>query len=129
MSNIPRSYGAHVMDQAYRTVKMSFASGQQNTARLYFNDRVKILRVRGEVAAALAATDAGTVTPRNSAGATMTGGVLTFAASAPLNNRQTGVPTANNVVAAGDFMELVAAKTTAGGEAQVYVEFQLFPGP
>jgi len=59
----------------------------------------------------------------------MTGGVLTFAASAPLNTRQTGVPTANNVVAAGDFMELVAAKTTAGGEAQVYVEFQLFPGP
>src|SRR5262245_26007987 len=129
MSDIPRSYCAHVVDGGYRTVKMSFASGQQNTARLYFNGRVRVLRIRGDVTAALAATDAGTVTPKNSAGATMTGGVLTFAASAPLNNRQTAVPTANNVVAAGDFMELVAAKTTAGGEVQVYVEFQLFPGP
>lgn len=129
MSNIPRSFGAHVLDKGYRTAILSFQTGQQNTARLYFNDRVKITRVRGEVTLALAATDAGTITPKNSAGTTMTGSVLTFALSSALNTRQTGVPTANNVVAAGDFMDLTAAKTTAGGEVQVYVEWELFPGP
>jgi hypothetical protein len=127
MSSIPRSYGAHVLDKGYRTAILSFETGQQNTARLYFNDRVRITRIRGEVIKALAATDAGTITPKNSAGVTMTGGVLTFPLSSALNTRQTSVPTANTLVAAGDFCDLTAAKTTAGGEVQVYVEWELSP--
>jgi hypothetical protein len=127
MSTIPRSHGAHVLDRGYRTAILSFETGQQNTARLFFNDRVKITRIRGEVTKALAATDAGTITPKNSGGATMTSGVLTFPLSSALNTRQTGVPTANNIVAAGDFCDLTAAKTTAGGEVQVYVEWELAP--
>jgi hypothetical protein len=127
MAKPPTSWGQHVADGGYRTLGMSFESGQQNTARVYFNERVRITRLRGEVTKALAGTDAGTVTPKDSAGNTMTGGTLTFAASAALNNRQTGAPTANNVVAAGDFLDLVAAKTTAGGTAQVYVEYTIEP--
>jgi hypothetical protein len=125
--SIPRSFGAHVVQRGYRTVVMSFESGQQNTARLYFNDRVRITRLRGEVTKAVAGTDSGTITPKDAAGSTMTGGTLTAAASAALDTRYTGTPTANNVVAAGSCMELVAAKTTAGGELQCTVEWELAP--
>jgi hypothetical protein len=127
MATIPRSYGAHVSDEGYRTVPLSFESGQQNTARLYFNRRVRITRLRGEVTKALAGTDAGTITPKNDAAQAMASGTLTFAASSALNTRQSAVPTTNNLVAAGSFMELTAAKTTAGGAVTVYVEYELAP--
>lgn len=127
--SLPVSWGAHVARRGTLAVQLSFESGQQNTARVHFQDRVRITGVRGEVTKALAATDAGTITPKDAAGATMTNGVLTFAAAAALNNRQSATPTANQVVAAGSFLDLVAAKTTAGGAVQCYIDWEIFPGP
>lgn len=108
----------------YREVPVSFETGEIGSVDLFFNQEVKITKVRSIVTKALAATNAGTVTPKNNAGTTMTGGVLTHAASAILGDAQVGPITANNVIKSGEKMTLTTAKATAGGKLLVSVEYQ-----
>lgn len=64
---------------------------------------------------AIAATDAGTIIPKNNAGTTMTAGTVTFAISDPRGTAYTTTPSANNTFVAGDILTFTTAKTTAGG--------------
>lgn len=114
--------------RGYRTVPVSFETGEQTTHKIWFLHAVKILGYRVQVTKAIAGTDAATLEFRNSAATRMTpNGLLTIAASTAIGAEANGsnVFTANNNVAAGDFMDIVALKTTAGGKATVYVEYEL----
>jgi hypothetical protein len=106
-------------------IPVSFESGfQMATLDLYFPAKVQITLLRSIVTKALAGTDSGTIQAKNSAGSNLTNGLLTHAASAALADKQSAVPTANHVVSAGDFLRLVTAKSTAGGEALVQIEYK-----
>ena len=109
-----------------KEVSVSFETGEQATLDIYFGPvPVKIRKLRSHVTKALADTDAGTITAKNSAGSAMASGTLTHAASAALNDKQSAVPTTNNAVAADSYITLLTAKTTAGGRAIVTVEYEL----
>ncbi len=103
------------------TVTMSFETGEQTTTKIYFPYKVTVNKIRSIVMKALAITDAGTITASNSTGA-MADGVITHAAAAALNDEQSASPTTNNVIAADSYVQLVSAKTTAGGKVLVTLE-------
>src|ERR1051326_5046298 len=121
---IPRSYGDNLVLSGYRDLMMSFESGEQATHRFYFNQKALITQLRAIVTKALAGTDAGTITPKNSAGSAMAGGTLTLAASSAIGTAAAATPTTNMVVQAGDYIDVVTAKSTAGGKAHVCIEWQ-----
>ncbi len=102
-------------------IPLSFESGEQTTTKIYFNHKVTVNKIRSIVVKALAGTDSGTITASNSTGA-MTGGVCTHLASAALNDEKSATPTTNNVILADDYVQLVSAKTTAGGKVLVTLE-------
>ena len=104
-------------------VPVSFETGEQGEFRVYFPQAVRIRRLVSRVVVALAATDAGTITPNNATG-DMAAGTLTHAASAAFADEQIATPTSNQDIAAGGHLRLTTAKTTAGGEVQVTVEFE-----
>lgn len=110
-------------------VPVSFEAGFTMTLKLFFPFRVQINQLRGIVTKALAATDAGSVTMRSAASTPMTSGALTFAASAALASVGDGpkVPTDNNIIEPNTNIELVVAKTTAGGEALMSIEYTRIP--
>ena len=103
---------------------MSFETGEQTTFRVYFPMKVTINKIRTEVVKALADIDAGTITCGNSTGASANG-VTTHAASAALEDRQTAVPTTNNVVLADGYYYITSAKTTVGGKVLVSLEWTI----
>src|SRR5687768_849531 len=105
-------------------VPVSFETGFQGDYDVYFPFKSKILRIRSQVIKALANTDAGTITAKNSAGSAMASGVLTHALSAAFGDKQAAVPTTNNTVTADDFARFTVAKTTAGGEALLFIEYK-----
>ncbi len=104
-------------------VPVSFETGEQGAAKVYFPSSVTVTKVRTTVTKALAGTDAGTVTGANATGAS-TGGQTSHAASAAIGNEQSATPTTNNTVDAGSFYQLTSAKTTAGGKALVTIEYK-----
>jgi len=104
-------------------VPVSFETGEQTVSKIYFPFACTITKYRGQVSKSIAATDDGTVTAANSVGA-MAGGVLTFAASATIDTVVTpAVPTTNTTVAKGSYLQLTVAKSTAGGKANVSIEY------
>lgn len=117
----PRRAGAKT--KTILLVPVSFETGEQAAAKVYFPYAVRITKIRGIVTKAIAATDAATVTGANSSGAS-TGGVVTFPLSSAINVEPTAAaPSTNNTVAADSYYLLTAAKTTAGGKALVTLEF------
>lgn len=106
-------------------IPMSFETGEQTTHKVYFPAKAKILRMRTHVTKALAASDAGTITMNNSASAAMASGQVSLPLSTLINNNASCVPTTNNTVTADDYIELVSAKTTAGGKVNVFIEYKL----
>ncbi len=104
------------------TLLMSFAAAELTTTRIYFTSACTINRIRGIVMVAIAATDNGTITRGNSAGASA-GGVVTATASDALNTEYGVSPTTNNTVAADSYYYLTSAKTTAGGKVLVTLEY------
>lgn len=85
----------------------------------------RILALDGTVVNALAATDAGTVTPsivnENGTARAVTNAVLSFAASAAVATRDLECASANNYFQRGELLKLAAAKSTAGGLVSVQV--------
>ncbi|HEY9014955.1 MAG TPA: hypothetical protein VIM84_07825 [Gemmatimonadales bacterium] len=120
---------ASLSDAAKRkltTIEVSFETGETTTHKIYFPDAVTIQGYRVFVVKALAGTDAGTIEIQNSAGTRMTpNGLITLAASTPLASETNGsqVFTANNQVSAGDFIQIIGAKTTKGGRARLTIEY------
>lgn len=62
------------------------------------------------------ATNNATITPKNNAGTTMTGGALTLTAGTTIGTAFTSTPSDNNTFTAGQVMTLKVAKGTAGGK-------------
>lgn len=102
---------------------VSFETGQQMTHALYFNCAATVNLVRTIVTDAIAGTDTATITCSNNAGSAMAGGVVTIAISAPVAEEDSATPTTNNTFTSGQKMQLLAAKTTAGGEVTCFVEY------
>jgi hypothetical protein len=94
---------------------MSFETGEQAAAKVYFPFKVTINTILGTVTKAIAASDNGTITGANTDGASA-GGVITAVASDALNVEYSVTPTTNNVVLANGFYKLTALKSTAGGK-------------
>jgi hypothetical protein len=104
------------------TFAMSFETNEQTATKLYFPYKVTINKIRSIVMKALGATDTGTITGANSTG-NSTGGVVTIAISAALDEEDNASPTTNNVVAADGYYKLTTAKSTAGGKVLVSLEY------
>lgn len=103
-------------ERVYREFPASFATGEQGTFRLYFQKRTLITHVRGVVTHVIAGTDNGTITIKNSVNAAWTDGVITAAASDALATNYLVTPLADDaIISAGDYLQIVTAKTTAGG--------------
>lgn len=113
------------MTQATRTevlnFTVSFESGEQCDNKILMPYAGSVVAIYAIVTKAIAATDSGTITPKNQGGTTMTSGVVTFSASTALNTAVTTTPTANNTFVAGDILSFTTAKTTAGGKALISV--------
>jgi hypothetical protein len=73
------------------------------------------------VVSPVSATDNGTITAQIN-GVAVTDGEITVTASSPVNTSDSASPTALNVFAAGDKIDLVSLKTTTGGRCLVSVE-------
>src|SRR3990167_11110836 len=82
------------MNEGITTVSMSFESGEQTATKIYFPFAVKILKLRGTVMKAIAASDNGTIQGANATGSS-SGGLLTATASDALNTEYvtTGITT------------------------------------
>lgn len=99
-------------------IPCSFETGEQNTLKVYCTQACLVDTANAQVQKALAATDAGTITIKDSGGNTKA--TISFSASAAVNTEVNGTVTAFTV-AAGDFFQVIAAKTTAGGKAILQV--------
>ena len=106
----------------FKTISMSFETGYQTTTRIYFPMKVTINKIRGIVTKVIAGTDNGTVTCGNSSGAS-SGGVVTCTASDALATEYSVTPTTNNVVLADGYYYLTSAKSTAGGQVLISLEY------
>lgn len=107
-------------------VPVSFETGFQTTHKVPFGSRVRIHSVRVEVTKALADTNAGTVAIKND-DASVTHDTLSLAASAALGVQDTSSFADPVYVEAGDDLQLVSAKTNAGGEAYCFITYQNMP--
>lgn len=104
---------------------VSFETGEQDSRKIYMPAKAKIRKMRGVVVKAIADTDNGTITLKNSVGSAMANGAITATASDALNVAYSVSPTTNNTVSADDFFQIVMAKTTAGGKVHLTIEFEL----
>lgn len=106
-----------------RTFTVSFDTAEQGTLNLFFPTAVTITGARASVIKALANTDAGTIQLANNAGTNMTAGLLTIPLSSAVGTDVAVTPSANNVITAGQKVQVTTAKTTAGGKALLTLEF------
>lgn len=89
----------------------------------------RLIAVEAIVTAALAGTDAGTITPaigENDVFTNVTGGVVTIPLSSAVDTRVRAIPTALRSIRSGNLLRLTSAKTTSGGAARVlaYIELE-----
>ncbi len=105
------------------SLPVSFVTANQGTMTVYFNSDVTVNKVRALVTSALSGSDDGTITCKNNAGSSMSGGVVTLVASSPVASEATATPTTNNTFTSGQKMQLTVAKTTTGGAATVFIEY------
>lgn len=115
--------GSEKMNSGITTVLMSFETGEQTATKIYFPFAVKILKIRGIVMKAIAATNNGTITGANLDGDSASG-VITATASDALNVEYSVSPTSNFEVGQGSYYKLTSAKTTAGGKVLVTLEWE-----
>jgi hypothetical protein len=106
-------------------VEVSFESnevGANNSILMPHDGKVK--KIYWQVIHTIAGSNDATVTPKNNAGTTMTGGLITITQSSALNTEGEVTTTANNTFVAGDYLDFVTAKTTAGGKARLVIEVE-----
>jgi hypothetical protein len=103
-------------------VDVSFETGEQGDYKIKMPYSCTVNEIYARATKAIAATDAGTITPKNNGGTTMTSGVITFSASDAFGTAYTVTPSSNNTFAAGELMTLTPAKATAGGKVQLSIK-------
>ena len=103
---------------------VSFEANEQCNNQFKIPFKGQVVEVYASVTKALSATDDGTITMKNGAGTTMTNGTLTFPSSSALNTAQTIIPTGDNTFNAGDVLQAVTLKTTAGGRALLSIKVE-----
>lgn len=101
------------------SVDVSFETGEQGTNKIKMPYGGTLVEIYGIVTHEIAHNNSGTVTPKNNAGTTMTGGTLTFAALDAINTAYTTTPSANNTFVAGDILTFLTAKADAGGKVKL----------
>lgn len=111
------------LNTAIRDFDVSFESGEQDSRKLYFDDySAQLVKARATATKAIAGTDSATITFKNSAGTTI--GTITFAASDTINTEKTLTFSTNHKIAKESYVQVVSAKTTAGGKAHVELNVQ-----
>lgn len=100
----------------------SFETGEVGDFKIKMPYPGTVSEIYSYATKAIAATDNGTITPKNNAGTTMTSGVITYTASDARGTAYTSTPTANNTFVAGDILTFTFAKTTAGGKATLTIK-------
>lgn len=106
-------------------VEVSFESnevGSVNSIKMPYAGKVN--NIYWQVIHPLAGSNDGTVTPQDGSGNTMTGGLITIAASSILDTAGSVTITANNTFTAGQYLKFTTAKTTAGGKARLSIEVE-----
>ena len=105
-------------------VPVSFETGEQLTVKIRMPHTGKVNHAYAQTTKAIAGTDNATITFKDNSGTSMTGGLITFTASDPIDTVQTATITGNNTFTAGQIIQLTVAKSTAGGKAQVTIEVE-----
>lgn len=121
-----RSIISYVAPQTVLTVPVSFETGEQadNTITIPFACTLDDTYVSAYATHAIAATNNATITLEKN-GVAITGGLITFTASAAINTAGTVTAFSPVTFAAGDTLNLVSAKVTAGGKAIVSIPLVL----
>lgn len=102
-----------------RDLAVSFETGQLGDFKIQMDYPGTLVGIYSYATKAIAATDNGTIVPKNNAGTTMTSGTITYTASDARGTAYTSTPSANNTFVAGDYLTFTTAKTTAGGIVQL----------
>jgi hypothetical protein len=102
--------------------QISFESNEVGDMKMYMGYPGTVEYLWFVVDKDLAATDNGTIVPKNDAGTAMTSGTVTATASSTISTSFTATPTANNTFVAGDILTFTTAKTTKGGKGTLYVK-------
>lgn len=102
--------------------QISFESNEVGDMKMYMGYPGTVEYLWFVVDKDLAATDNGTIVPKNNAGTAMTSGTVTATASSTISTSFTATPTANNTFVAGDILTFTTAKTTKGGKGTLYVK-------
>lgn len=101
---------------------ISFEASEVGDMKMYMGYAGTVDYIHFTVDKAIAATDDGTIIPKNNAGTVMTSGTITVTASSTIGTGFTSTPTANNSFVAGDILTFTTAKTTAGGKGTLYIK-------
>lgn len=104
------------------TLDVSFETGELGDFKISIPYACTVTEVYAYAYKAIAATDNGTIVPKNNGGTTMTAGTITFTASDARGTAYTSSPSANNTFSAGELLTLTTAKTTAGGKVLVSIK-------
>jgi hypothetical protein len=104
------------------TLDVSFETGELGDFKVSIPYACTVTEIYAYAYKAIAATDNGTIVPKNNGGTTMTAGTITFTASDARGTAYTSSPSANNTFSAGDLLTLTTAKTTAGGKVLVSIK-------
>ena len=103
-------------------VDCSFDAARQCNNRIWIETNFTVVKMYWTVIKALSGTDSGTITPGiNGTPMVITPGSFTIAASSPLNTDGSCTPLSANSGTAGQYIDLLAAKTTVDGIARVSV--------
>lgn len=106
-------------------VPVSFETGVVGDFKMLMNFAGTLNTVYAYATKAIAATDNATIVCKNNAGTTMATGTITFTASDARGTAYTVTPSTNNTFVAGDILTLTCAKATAGGQANVSLNFTI----
>lgn len=104
------------------TLEVSFETGEIGDFKIKMPFPGTVTEIYAYATKAIAATDNGTIVPKDNGGVTMTAGTITYTASDARGTAYTSTPSANNTFAAGDLLTFTTAKATAGGKVQLSIK-------
>lgn len=105
-------------------IYVSFDSSEDGTYRALVPYACTLVEAEARVMRPIAATDSATIQLQNDAGVNMTGGFIDIPASSSHGTGVNVTPSANNVFAAGDYILMIASKTTPGGGVNLSLKFE-----
>lgn len=103
------------------TLDVSFETGEVGDFKITMPFAGTVTSIYAYAYKAIAATDNGTIIPKNNGGTTMGTGTITFTASDARGTAYTSTPSTNNTFAANDILTFTTAKATAGGKVMLSI--------